>query len=115
MFKILVSDPLSKEGLEILNKESDFEVTVNTKLKPEELKKEIGKYDVLIVRSSTKVTREIIESGEKLRIIARAGVGVDNVDVDSATKCGIIVMNAPGGNTISTAEHTMSMLLSLSR
>jgi D-3-phosphoglycerate dehydrogenase len=115
MFKILVSDPLSKEGLEILNKESDFEVTVNTKFKPEELKKEIGKYDVLIVRSNTKVTREIIESGEKLRIIARAGVGVDNVDVDSATKCGIIVMNAPGGNTISTAEHTMSMLLSLSR
>lgn len=115
MYRILVSDSLAEEGLKILKDEKEFEVEVKTKLTPEELKKIIKDYDALLVRSSTKVNKEIIEAGVKLKIIGRAGVGLDNVDAAAASKRGIIVMNTPGGNTISTAEHTMSMLLSLSR
>lgn len=113
--KILVSDPLAEEGIKILEKEKDFAVDIKPKLPPDDLKKIIKDYDALIVRSGTKVTADIIASAKKLRIIGRAGVGVDNVDVDAASKCGIIVMNAPAGNTISTAEHTMSMILALAR
>ncbi|MEW6607193.1 MAG: phosphoglycerate dehydrogenase [bacterium] len=113
--KVLVSDPLSKEGLEILEKVESIEVDVKTGLKPEELVACIGDYDGMIVRSETKVTKEVIEAGKKLQVIGRAGVGVDNIDVPSATKKGIIVMNAPGGNTVSTAEHTIGMILALSR
>jgi D-3-phosphoglycerate dehydrogenase len=115
MIKILVSDALSEEGLKILKEVKEFQVDVNTELKPETLKEAIKDYDVLIVRSATKVTREIINAAEKLKVIGRAGVGLDNVDLDAATQKGIIVMNTPAGNTISTAEHTMSMVLSLSR
>ena len=114
-FKVLISDSLSKEAVEILEKEKDFLVDVNTKLTPEELKKVIGGYDALLVRSSTKVTKDVINAADKLKIIGRAGVGLDNVDVDAASKKGIIVVNTPGGNTISTAEHTLSMMLALSR
>jgi len=115
VIKILISDPLSEEGIKILEKEKEFRVDVKQKLPPEELKKIIGEYNALIVRSETKVTADIIASADNLRIIGRAGVGLDNVDVDAASKKGIIVMNAPAGNTISTAEHTMSLILSLSR
>ena len=115
MFKILVSDSLSEEGLNILKASKDFIVDVKTGLKPQELKSMIGEYDALVVRSSTKVTQEIIEAAAKMKIIGRAGVGLDNVDLKAATAKGIIVMNTPGGNTISTAEHTMSLILSLSR
>jgi D-3-phosphoglycerate dehydrogenase / 2-oxoglutarate reductase len=115
VIKILISDPLSEEGIKILEKEKEFKVDVKQKLPPEELKKIIGEYNALIVRSETKVTADIIASANNLRIIGRAGVGLDNVDVDAASKKGIIVMNAPAGNTISTAEHTMSMMLALSR
>lgn len=114
-FKVLISDSLSKEAVDILEKEKDFKVDVNTKLTPEELKKVIKDYDALLVRSATKVTKDIINSGDKLKIIGRAGVGLDNVDVEAASKKGIIVVNTPGGNTISTAEHTFSMMLALSR
>ena len=113
--KILVSDPLAQEGIKILEEEKGFTVDVKPKLPPPELKKLIKDYDALIIRSGTKVTSEIIESADKLKIIGRAGVGLDNVDVGAASKRGIIVMNAPAGNTISTAEHTMSMILALSR
>lgn len=113
--KILISDPLSEEGVKILEKEKEFKVDIKQKLPPEELKKIIGEYNALIVRSETKVTADIIASADNLKIIGRAGVGLDNVDVDAASKRGIIVMNAPAGNTISTAEHTMSMILALSR
>ncbi|MCD5390635.1 phosphoglycerate dehydrogenase [candidate division NPL-UPA2 bacterium] len=113
--KVLVSDPLSEEGLEILKKEEDIEVEVATKLAPEELKAKIKDADALIVRSGTKVTRDLIQAGNRLRVIGRAGVGVDNVDVEAATEKGVIVMNSPGANTISTAEHTVALLLSLSR
>ncbi len=115
MFKILVSDSLSDEGLNILRASKEFVVDVKTGLKPAELKSIIGEYDSLVVRSATKVTKEIIDSGAKLKIIGRAGVGLDNVDLKAATDKGVIVMNTPAGNTISTAEHTMSMILALSR
>ena len=114
-YKVLISDSLSKEAIEILQKEKEFVVDVNTKLTPEELKKVIKDYDALLVRSSTKVTKDIINAADKLKIVGRAGVGLDNVDVDAASKKGVIVVNTPGGNTISTAEHTFSMMLALSR
>ncbi len=112
--KILVSDPLSAEGIKIL-KERGFTVDEKTKLAPEELKKILDSYDALLVRSGTKVTAQMMAGCKNLKVIGRAGVGVDNVDVEAATKQGIVVMNTPGGNTISTAEHTMSMMLSLAR
>lgn len=112
--KVLISDPISAHGREILEK-SGFSVDFKTGMKPEELKAVIGNYDALIVRSETKVTKDIIAVASRLKLIGRAGVGVDNVDVEAATKKGIIVMNTPEGNTISTAEHTMSMILSLAR
>ncbi|MDD5617830.1 MAG: phosphoglycerate dehydrogenase [Candidatus Omnitrophica bacterium] len=114
MHKILVSDKLSEQGLKILKDNKDFKVDVKTGLKPEELKSIIADYDALLVRSSTKVTKEIIDASN-LKIIGRAGVGLDNVDLEAATNKGIIVMNSPSGNTISTAEHAMSLMLSLSR
>jgi len=113
--KILVSDPLSEEGLEILKEVREFQIDVKTELKAETLKEVIKDYDALIVRSATKVTKDIISAAEKLKVIGRAGVGLDNVDLEAATQKGIIVMNTPAGNTISTAEHTMSMILALSR
>lgn len=115
MIKILVSDTLSEGGLKILKSVKEFEVDVRTGLAPEELKKIIKEYDALIVRSATKVKKDIIEAAKKLRVIGRAGVGLDNVDLEAATQKGIIVMNTPAGNTISTAEHTFSMILALSR
>jgi len=115
MIKILVSDALSEEGLRILNEIKDFQVDVKLGLKPEELKSIIKDYQALLVRSATKVTKDIIDAASNLKVIGRAGVGLDNVDLDAATQKGIIVMNTPGGNTISTAEHAVSMILSLSR
>ncbi len=113
--KILVADPISERGVEMLRRNPAFHVDVNTGLKEDQLLQIIGHYDALIVRSQTKVNKLVIEAGKKLRVIGRAGVGVDNVDVDAATRRGIIVMNTPGGNTISTAEHTFSMMMALAR
>ncbi|MEK7308245.1 MAG: hydroxyacid dehydrogenase, partial [Nitrospirota bacterium] len=112
--KVLVSDNISPKGINILKK-AGLEVDVKTGLTPEELQKEIGKYEALIVRSATKVTAEIINAAKKLKAIGRAGSGLDNVDKTAATKHGIVVMNTPGGNTITTAEHTMALLLSMAR
>lgn len=114
-YRVLVSDPLSQEGVDILQSHDKVEVDVKTKMPPEELKKIIGQYDALVIRSETKVTADILESALKLKVIGRAGVGVDNVDIPVATQRGIIVMNTPGGNTVSTAEHTWAMLMSVSR
>ena len=113
--KVLVSDNLSATGVDILKKESGIEVDVNTGLSKEELIKIIPAYDGLIVRSATKVVAEIIESAKNLKVVGRAGIGVDNIDLDAAGKKGIIVMNAPEGNIITTAEHTIALLLSMSR
>ncbi len=112
--KVLISDSLSNRGVEILKK-AGLEVDVKTGLKPEELKAEIGKYDALVVRSATKATAEIIEAAKKLKVIGRAGSGLDNVDKAAATKRGIVVMNTPGGNTVTTAEHTVALLFSMAR
>jgi len=111
--KVLVSDPLAQDGLDILRR--SFEVDVKTGLKEDELVNIIGDYDALVVRSGTKVTARIIEAGKKLQVIGRAGVGVDNVDVEAATRCGIVVVNAPDGNTIAAAEHTIALMLALAR
>jgi len=115
MFKVLISDKLEKEGLDILT--GDKAITVDCKfgIPAAELKTIIGDYDALIVRSGTQVTAEIIDAATKLKVIGRAGVGLDNVDLDAATKKGIVAMNTPAGNTTSTAEHTMSLILALSR
>ena len=113
--KILVSDNLAEEGIELLRESPDIIVDVKLKLELQELIKQISKYDALLVRSATKVTKEIIDAAKNLKVIGRAGVGVDNIDVEAASKKGILVMNTPGGNTISAAEHTMSMILALSR
>jgi D-3-phosphoglycerate dehydrogenase len=112
-FRILVSDPLAEDGLELLR--SEFQVEVKTDLPEEELINIIGDYDALLVRSGTEVTAKVIEAGKKLRFIGRAGAGVDNIDMDAATRRGIIVANAPEGNTLAATEHTMAMMLSLAR
>ncbi|MEL7663091.1 MAG: phosphoglycerate dehydrogenase [Methanosarcina mazei] len=111
--KVLVSDSLSNEGLEILKEH--FDIDVCTGLCEDELVEKIKGYDALVIRSGTQVTQRIIEAADNLKIIGRAGVGVDNVDVDAATKKGIIVANAPEGNMISAAEHTIAMMMSMSR
>ncbi len=113
MARVLVSDPLAEEALESLRK--SVEVVVKTGLSPEELKATIGEFEALIVRSQTQVTAEVIEAGKKLQVIGRAGVGVDNIDVKAATQRGITVINSPQGNTISAAEHTLALLLSVAR
>ena len=113
--KLLVTDELSKKGLEMLTRDSGVLVDVRPKIPHEDLLKIIGEYDGLIVRSGTKVTAEVVNAGKKLRVIGRAGVGVDNVDVDAATRHGVLVMNTPSANIISAAEHTMAMMLTLAR
>ncbi len=113
--KILITDPLSQSGIDVLKQIPDVEIVERIKIPPLELKEIIKDFEVLIIRSGTKVTADIIEAAEKLKFIGRAGVGLDNVDLEAATRKGIIVMNTPGGNTISTAEHTVSLLLALAR
>ena len=113
--QILIADHLSDEGIRILTSENGLKIDVNIGLSPKELASVIKSYDGLIVRSSTKVTAEVIQKADRLKVIGRAGVGLDNIDVEAATKRGIIVMNVPGGNTISAAEHTMSLLLAMAR
>lgn len=112
--KVLVSDNISAKGVEILKK-AGLEVDVKTGMKPEELKACIGEYSGLVIRSATKVTAEIIEAATNLKVIGRAGSGLDNVDKAAASKKGIVVMNTPGGNTVTTAEHTIAMLFSVAR
>jgi len=113
--KILVSDPISDHGVELLKANPQFVVDKKIGLKEDELCAIIGEYDALVVRSQTKVTQRVLEAAKKLKIIGRAGVGVDNVDVEAATRRGVIVMNTPGGNTISTAEHAFSMMMAMAR
>ncbi|MHC5213000.1 MAG: NAD(P)-dependent oxidoreductase, partial [Planctomycetota bacterium] len=115
MFKILIADKLAQEGIDLINSIDDFEAVVRTGLSEDELVEIIGDYDGLIIRSATTVTPKILANSTKLKGIARAGVGVDNIDIPAATQKGILVMNTPGGNTLSAAEHTMALMLSLSR
>lgn len=115
MIKVLVADSLSKEGLKILEEVEDFQVDYKPDISADELKQIIPEYDVLVVRSRTKVCKDTIANAKNLKIIGRAGAGVDTIDVAAATDKGIIVMNTPGGNTISTAEHTIGLILAVMR
>jgi D-3-phosphoglycerate dehydrogenase len=115
MFKVLVCDDLAEEGLALFRAQKNFELLIKTKQPPEELKKLIADADACVVRSSTQITREVIEAGIKLKVIGRAGVGLDNVDVEAASKRGIVVVNTPGGNTISAAELTFCLLTTMAR
>src|SRR5438105_779296 len=113
--KVLIADSISPRGVDELSRDGALEVSFQTGLTESELVKIIPEFSALVVRSQTKVTAQILNAGAQLRVVGRAGVGVDNVDVETATRRGIIVLNAPGGNTISTAEHTFSLLLSVAR
>ena len=113
--KVLVSDNLGEAGIRMLQEEDGIEVDVNTGLDHQALKNIIGAYDGLIIRSATKVTEDLLIAATRLKVVGRAGIGLDNVDIPAATKRGIIVMNTPGGNVITTAEHAIGMLLALSR
>src|SRR3990172_617030 len=113
--RILVTDGLSPRGIEVLRQAEKFEVDVRERLTPDALHACIDNYDGLIVRSATKVSAPVLQATRRLKVVGRAGVGVDNVDVEAATGRGILVMNAPSGNTLTTAEHTFSLLLALSK
>ncbi len=113
--RVLIADHLSEDGINVLKAEAGLKVDVRTDLSSKDLAQIIGPYDGLVVRSATKVTAEVIAKAARLKVIGRAGVGVDNIDTQAATQRGIVVMNVPAGNTMSTAEHTMSLLLSMAR
>src|SRR6266480_2330951 len=113
--KVLIADSISHRGVDELSRDNALEVSAKTGLSEADLVKIIPDFSAIIVRSQTKVTGAILNAATRLRVIGRAGVGVDNVDVDTATRRGVIVMNAPGGNTISTAEHAFSLLLCVAR
>ena len=114
-FRILVLDPIAQEGFDLLNAEKGFEYEVRTGLKGEELRKSLNEFDGAIVRSGVKITAASLEGNKRMRAIVRAGVGTDNIDKTAATRLGIVVMNTPAGNTLSTAEHTFALMLGLSR
>jgi D-3-phosphoglycerate dehydrogenase len=113
--KVLIADSISQRGIVELAARGALDVTVRTGLGEAELVTLIPEFSAIVVRSQTKVTAPILQAGARLRVVGRAGVGVDNVDVETATRRGVIVMNTPGGNTISTAEHAFSLLLSVAR
>ena len=113
--KVLISDVLGEAGIKIFEEENGIDVDVNTGLAPEELKAIIGNYDGLVIRSATKVTADLLEAATNLKVVGRAGIGLDNVDIPAATKKGVAVMNTPGGNVVTTAEHTLSLMMALTR
>jgi len=113
--KVLVSDNLGDIGIKMFQDEPGIEVDVKTGLAPDELKRIIGDYNALVIRSATKVTEELLEAAKSLKVVGRAGIGLDNVDIPAATKRGVVVMNTPTGNVITTAEHTIAMMMALTR
>src|SRR5712691_1136128 len=114
-YRVLVSDPLAPQGLAILKAAEELQVDERPGLSPADLARVVAPYHALIVRSGTTATADVIAAAPNLKVIGRAGIGVDNIDVPAATKKGIVVMNTPGGNNVTTAEHTITMLLSLAR
>lgn len=115
MIKVLITDKLAQEGIDLLNSMDGVEAVVKTGVSEGELAEIVGEHDGLIIRSGTKVTAKVLANPGKLKGIARAGVGVDNIDIPEATRKGVLVMNTPGGNTLSAAEHTMALMLGMSR
>lgn len=113
--KILVSDNLGKIGIKMFEEEPGMTVDVKTGLQPDELKGIIGEYDALVIRSATQVTEDILGAATNLKVVGRAGIGLDNVDIPAATKRGVVVMNTPTGNVVTTAEHTIAMMMALTR
>lgn len=114
-YRVLVTDKLADEGLELLRAEPGLEVVVTTKLDSAGLRAVLAEADGIVIRSGTQLTADVLRDQPRLKVIARAGVGVDNIDVPTATRQGIVVMNTPGGNTVSTAEHTVALMLALLR
>jgi D-3-phosphoglycerate dehydrogenase len=110
--KVIVADKISERGVQLLKEQPGWKVVLTTK---DNLKAEMADADALIVRSATKVTAELMELAPRLRAVGRAGVGVDNIDLEAATKRGVLVMSTPGGNAVSVAEHTFALLLALAR
>ncbi len=115
MYKVLISDKLGQDGVDVLGNAEDVSVDVRTGLSEDELVEAIVDYDALVIRSGTQVTAPILQAGTKLKVVGRAGVGTDNVDVDEATRRGVIVMNTPDANTTATAEHTFALLMAAAR
>src|SRR5258705_4026048 len=114
-YRVLLSDALGPEALARLREQPDLDIEAKPGLSRDELCRTIGDFHALIIRSGTKVTAKVLEHAKKLRVSGRAGIGVDNVDVDAATKRGIVVMNTPGGSNVTTAEHSIAMLMALTR
>ena len=114
MPKVLISDKLSQNAVDIFAAHG-VETDVKTGLSPEELQAIIGAYDGLAIRSATKVTEAVLAAATNLKVVGRAGIGVDNVDIAAATKRGVVVMNTPHGNAVTTAEHAMAMIMALAR
>ena len=114
MPKVLISDKLSQNAVDIFAAHG-VDTDVKTGLSPEELQSIIGDYDGLAIRSATKVTEAVLAAATNLKVVGRAGIGVDNVDIAAATKCGVVVMNTPHGNAVTTAEHAMAMIMALAR
>ncbi|MGB0389448.1 MAG: NAD(P)-dependent oxidoreductase, partial [Ardenticatenaceae bacterium] len=111
--KVIITDPLAKEGIDLLREH--FDVDLHYNLSPQELEQVIGQYNALIVRSATKVTSRILDAGQTLQAVGRAGVGLDNIDVSAARDLGVKVLNCPGSNSVAVAEHTMAFVLGLAR
>jgi D-3-phosphoglycerate dehydrogenase / 2-oxoglutarate reductase len=114
-YRVLVTDKLAEEGLDLLRAEPGLEVVVSTKLDTAGLRAALAEADGIVIRSGTQLTHDVLHDQARLKVIVRAGVGVDNIDVTTATRQGMVVMNTPGGNTVSTAEHTIALILALSR
>src|SRR6476620_10617202 len=115
MARVLITEPLSEDGLSVLRHEPDVEVDVRLGMKADELAGIIANYEALIVRSETRVTAELLDAATSMQVVGRAGSGVDNIDANAATRRGIVVVNAPEGNTIAAAEHTIGLMLALAR
>ncbi|MBC8247946.1 MAG: phosphoglycerate dehydrogenase [Deltaproteobacteria bacterium] len=113
--KVLVSDQIADAGIQVFREADGIDVDVNVGLSPDHLKQIIADYDALVIRSATKVTEDLLDAARRLKVVGRAGIGVDNVDVPAATRKGVLVMNTPTGNIVTTAEHTIAMMLALSR
>ena len=113
--KVLICDDVSEKGIDIFKKQADIEVDVKLKMSEDEICEIADQYNAIVVRSATKITKRILEHAKQLKVVGRAGVGIDNIDVETATQKGVVVVNTPDGNTTSAAEHTMAMMLSLAR